>query len=261
MAGKAGPEGARGLVNRWINKRATAPFHPGFCKEPLASSGPTSAKDVGRSLGHVLETDADRGVGGEAASRREEGLGGGVAGRKDKGLGGGGLFDSPGCSRERRPDGEEMEGDPAGGGAEVRVRSSNLGGRVSEKKRKGVLNETGPNQTRFAREVSQPKTRRAVEKNNNSPSRTYLLCSGACRSGRRESLALLSRIGSGFFSCADASRRTDRPHRQKSFQRGLFFSRSLLLLARSTKQGGPVDEKVRHAKWTLRPEVRYAGSQ
>lgn len=47
-----------------------------------------------------------------------------------------------------------MEGDPAGGGAEARVRSSNLGGRVSERKREGVLNETGPNQTRFAR--SQP---------------------------------------------------------------------------------------------------------
>lgn len=39
VAGEAGPEGARGLVNRWINKRATAPFHPGFRKELLASSG------------------------------------------------------------------------------------------------------------------------------------------------------------------------------------------------------------------------------
>lgn len=161
-----------------------------------------------------------------------------MAGRRDKGLGDGGLFDSPGCSRERRPDGEEMEGDPAGGGAEVRVRSSNLGGRVSERKREGVLNETGPNQTRFGRE-SQPTSKRvALSKKQQQPFKDVPSLLWCLESGRRESLALLSRIGSGFFFCADASRRTDRPHRQQSFFSPffVFFSPRALPAARAQHQ-------------------------
>lgn len=83
VAGEAGPEGARGLVNRWINKRATAPFHPGFCKELLASSGRHTRTTSDGVLGSCQRQMLIEELGGGGIS--EEGLGGGWQGEETKG--------------------------------------------------------------------------------------------------------------------------------------------------------------------------------